>query len=376
MARQEGTVLEERYMRVSRQGGKRVLEPPPRQAHRDQRPKKRSAVKSAFWGLYKFLFCISALIVAVYIGARLMVRPPEQAPTVQPGQTGGQTVPVVSGASSTGDASEVEDPLVRREKVYNILLAATDKEGFRTDTMMVLSYDIPNQKVGVVSVPRDTLTDRDSGKNPKLVYGTGGVEQRVADISDMLGIPIDGYVKVNIKGFIALVDYLGGVDFYVPCDMDYDDPYQDLSIHFTEGMRHLNGQEAMEVARFRKNNDLSGYTDVGRTQTQQKLLIALAKKVLAWNSLSKINGFVEIFNKYVTTNMEMSEMMYFASQAVYLDTSTGVETDTLQGNGDASWRGFTYCYELDPETTLDTVNRLLNPYEQDLKLTDMNLGKS
>ena len=82
MARQEGTVLEERYMRVSREGGKRVLEPPPRQAHRDQRPKKRSAVKSAFWGLYKFLFCISALIVAVYIGARLMVRPPEQAPTV------------------------------------------------------------------------------------------------------------------------------------------------------------------------------------------------------------------------------------------------------------------------------------------------------
>ena len=95
---------------------------------------------------------------------------------------------------------------------------------------------------------------RESG-NPHLVYGKGGVEQRVADVSNMLGIPIDYYIKVNIKGFITLVDYLGGIDFYIPCNMDYDDPYQDLHIHYTEGQRKLSGQQAMEVARFRKNND-------------------------------------------------------------------------------------------------------------------------
>ena len=111
----------------------------------------------------------------------------------------------------------------------------------------------------------------------------------------MLGIPIDYYIKVNIKGFISLVDDLGGVDFYVPCDMDYDDPYQDLHIHYKQGQQKLNGQQAMEVARFRKNNDGTGYSDVGRTQTQQKLLVALAKKVLSWNSLTKINSFVETF---------------------------------------------------------------------------------
>ena len=68
------------------------------------------------------------------------------------------------------------------------------------------------------------------------------------DISQMLGIPIDGYIKVNIKGFITLVDYLGGIDFYVPCNMDYDDPFQNLSIHYKEGQRKLSGQQAMEVA--------------------------------------------------------------------------------------------------------------------------------
>ena len=74
--------------------------------------------------------------------------------------------------------------------------------------------------------------------------------------------------------------------------------------------------------------------------------------------------------------MELSEMMYFASQAIYLDTAAGVETATLEGNGEATWRGYPYCYELDPDTTLDTVNRLLNPYDRDLTAEELHLGTS
>ena len=248
----------------------------------------------------------------------------------------------------------------------------------RSDVNILAVVNPTTRQILLVNTPRDYyLPLAHNGQLDKLthagIYGTG---ESMQTLDNLYGTHTSFYMRVNFAGLTKIVDALGGVEYEVPFDMDYDDPYQNLFIHFKQGQQHLNGQQAMEVARFRKNNDGTGYTDVGRTQTQQKLLIALAKKVLAWNSLSKINGFVEIFNKYVTTNMELSEMMYFASQAVYLDTSTGVETDTLQGNGDASWRGFTYCYELDPETTLDTVNRLLNPYEQDLKLTDMNLGKS
>ena len=54
-------------------------------------------------------------------------------------------------------------------------------------------------------------------------------------------------------------------------NMDYDDPLQDLSIHFPKGMRHLDGAEALKVVRFRHNNDGTGYgsEDVGRMATQQ-----------------------------------------------------------------------------------------------------------
>ena len=376
--------MEERYVNMSRRrSGERRS--PPRRSEPDRwedrpsrsrpRPGGRGIAAAVAVWLYKALVVVSAIIVAVYAGFTFLIKPPAQSelPSPSPSGTDDTQAPGVTG----GDAQSEETGLERRKGVYNILLAATDAEGYRTDIMMMMCYDTEEQTVGVVSVPRDTLVARDSG-NPHLVYGPGGLEQRKADISNMLGIPIDYYIKVNIQGFITLVDYLEGIDFYVPCNMNYDDPTpgQNLHIHYTEGMYHLNGQQAMEVARFRKNNDGTGYTDTGRTETQQKLLIALAKKVLSWGNLTKINGFVEIFNQNVDTDLSMDHMLYFASKAVGLDPSTGVETATLEGNGFGLYRGYTYCYELDQEKTLETVNRLINPYNRDLTLKEMNLAKA
>ena len=266
-----------------------------------------------------------------------------------------------------------EAVLARRKRTYTFLLAATDVEGVRTDTMMVATYDVPKQKLGVVSVPRDTLTRRPEGKNPRLVYGPGSVEERREDISKMLGIPIDYYIKVDIRGFIALVDELEGIDFYVPCDMDYGDPAQGLSISYTQGVHHLNGQQAMEVARFRKNNDGSGYSDVGRTETQQKLLLALMDKIISWGSLTKVNGFVEIFKEYVDTDLSLTDLLYFAAQASKLNTTEDVGMTTLEGRGDGIYNGVKYCYVLDEEKTLAAVNRLVNPFDGALTLEDMDL---
>ena len=335
-----------------------------------RRPKKKKKRTNRGERAAVTLLSLLFLVVAAAAVVKYVVRAPEPDAGKED-----KKIEQDSAQQEGGDGIEtIANGKERKKYCYTILLSGVDNDAGGSDTNMLMRFDAENDAIDIVSLPRDSLMS--NGHKLNYAYNNGGTDKLRSEIEDLLGVPVDFYVSVNLKGFVALIDQIGGIEFDVPCDMDYDDPYQNLFIHFKQGQQHLNGQQAMEVARFRKNNDGTGYTDVGRTQTQQKLLIALAKKVLAWNSLSKINGFVEIFNKYVTTNMEMSEMMYFASQAVYLDTSTGVETDTLQGNGDASWRGFTYCYELDPETTLDTVNRLLNPYEQDLKLTDMNLGKS
>lgn len=325
---------------------------------------------TALMSFYKVLVVLSVVVVVVFVGFHIFVREPEQEALVPPSQTGEETG---EGGSLVPDS--VGEGMELRKGVYNIFLAATDKGGTRTDTMMVMCYDTEKQTVGVVSIPRDTLVAREKG-NPHLVYGPGGVEQRIADVSEMLGVPIHYYIKVNIDGFITLVDYLGGVDFDVPCNMNYDDPAQDLHIHFQKGRQHLTGQQAMEVTRFRKNNDGSGYSDVGRTQTQQAMLVALGKKALSLGSLTKINGFVEFFSEHVDTNLSLNNMLYFASQGINLDPSTGVETATLEGRGDGVYHGVTYCYELDPQKALETVNRLINPYTKPLTPDNMNIAKA
>ena len=87
----------------------------------------------------------------------------------------------------------------------------------------------------------------DSPGAPRLVVR--GPDCLPAVVPHLLGFRPDNYAVVDLKAFIQLVDVIGGVDYNVPCDMDYDAPDQDLHIHYSAGMQHLTGQQAMEVFR-------------------------------------------------------------------------------------------------------------------------------
>ena len=337
--------------------------------------RRTSGVRRVGRTLYRALVTVSALIVVLFCAYNALVRAPEQAAPPM------AAVPQPTSGTSGVEEEEAEPPpsptpLVRKEGFYTFLLVATDEGGGNTDTLMVAAYDTAAQTVGVVSIPRDTLVDRTP---PKIngVYAREGMEGLRETVSDLIGIPIDYTVMVNLNGFQRLVNAVGGVDFYVPCDMDYDDPIQGLSIHYEEGMQPLTGQQAMEVCRFRKNNPdenghSTGYSDVGRTQTQQNMLMALARKIISWNNITRVNGFVEIFNDYVDTDLSLSDMLYFASQAISVDLD-GVEMLTLEGDGNTTYKGVSYCYALDPQSTLEAVNRLINPYTRELTLEDMDI---
>lgn len=345
---EETAILE--YVDIIRRGGT------PLTGRRQRKKARRSLLCRAALGLYRALVIVSAVIVVGYGAYKLFVRPPQvEAPPVveQPG-----------GDVSSG-GQEMPPELERKKQCYTFLLMGTDDGNGNADTLMVASYDVKAGTVGVVSIPRDTIVDRSWSRYPKIngAYGGGGGVKRVREeVSHLLGIPIDYYVKVDIKAFVALVDEVGGVDFDVPVNMDYDDPWQNLSIHYKKGMQHLSGQQALEVVRFRHNNDMTGYSDVGRTQTQQKLLTAVAKKVLSWGSIAKIKPFLDIFNQYVDTDLDAGDILFFATQALYINMDSGINTKTLTGRGDATHNGYTWCYELDREQTLADINDLLNPY--------------
>lgn len=322
--------------------------------------------------LYWMLFAVSSVVVGLYIAFSVVVRPPEVPKS---------TPPVVAAAVTDDPATETDESQIppaqavgrqRKEDCHTFLLIGMDAGNGNTDTMMVVTYDVKNQHVGVVSVPRDTLMDVPRTiKKINAAYAAGGVEEVQKEVSDLLGFPVDHYIIINLRGFKALVDALDGVDFDVPVNMNYDDPTQDLHIHLSKGMQHLNGAQALQLVRFR-----SGYAnaDIGRIETQQKFLTALAKKLLSWHSVTKINDFISIFAQYVKTDLSVGNMAYFGLAALDLDVSTGVSMGTLPGNGLVTYKGIPYYYELYPDEALELVNSTgLNPYDQPLTLEDMNI---
>lgn len=320
--------------------------------------------------------------MGLYIAYSLAIKPPD---ITSSDPDPAQPQPVISQDDPSPSASSVQDSTPagpqRREGVYNFVLLGKDKESGNTDSIIVVSYDTVEQKVGMISIPRDTVVQRTWSKNPKInfAYVSKGPDMVKQEIENTFGIPIDFYIYVNLDGFIALVNKLDGVDVYIPIDMNYDDPIQDLHIHYTKGQYHLNGQQAMEVVRFRHNNESDGgggYDDEGRAEMQRQVLVALAKKVLSWNSLTKIQSFWEIFQTYVKTDLSTSDMIYFATQALQFDISTGLTQSALEGRGDGNYKGYPWCYVFEAETILPTLNATVNPYDTDLTADDLNLPKA
>ena len=107
-----------------------------------------------------------------------------------------------------------------------------------------------------------------------------------------------------------MVDEIGGVEFDVPINMNYDDSSQNLSIHLKKGLQKLNGEQAEGLVRFRKNNNGTSYpseygdNDLGRMRTQREFITEVAKQTLQLKNITKIGNFIDIIKENVTTNIK------------------------------------------------------------------------
>jgi len=333
--------------------------------------KRRSPLGRLGRGLYRTLVVLSAVVVGAFLAYKLAA----QKPTM--GQRPADPVVAVATAQPGGEQGsaqiEAQAPaLERKEGTWTFLLCAQDQVSGSTDTIMVCTYDTENQRIGLVSVPRDTVVDRAGWKYHKInaAYPSGGIEELQAAVGEMLGIPIDHYVKIDTRLFVSIVDAVDGVDFNVPVHMSYDDPAQDLHIHYEPGVQHLTGRQALEVVRCRKNSDGKGEyphniydaypdADIGRTRTQQEMVKTIAKKILS--KPQKAGQYVEILSQYVETDLTLGNLLWFVGPALEFDFAD-LTTATLPGDGTKSYKGTDWVYELDIQGSLDIINACLNPY--------------
>ena len=175
------------------------------------------------------------------------------------------------------------------EGKLNMLLLGVDEGGQRSDTIMVVNVDNVQKEIKLMSIPRDTKITLNNGKVMKInaCMGMKNREQfMIETIKTITKMPIHYYCEINFDGFKEIIDILGGVDYNVPFDMDYDDPAQDLHIHLKAGQQHLDGQAAHDFVRFRHNNKgAEVYApgdyykgDIGRIGAQQAFLSELFRQ--------------------------------------------------------------------------------------------------
>ena len=335
-----------------------------RESEPRRRPKKKKKRANRGERVVVTLLSLLFLTVAVVATVKYVVRAPEPVTDNEDQQT------QQDGTAEDSDAIQtISNGKERKKYCYTILAYGVDNDAGGSDTNMLMRFDAENDKIDVVSLPRDSLMS--NGHKLNYAYAKGGTQQLRDEIEELLGIPVDFSVSVNLKGFIELVDQIDGVDFEVPINMDYDDPYQDLHIHFKKGLQHLNGQQAMEVVRFRHNNDGTGYgtEDIGRIGTQQAFLKAVAQKLL---KLENIPAMAEVFLKYVKTDLTLGNLVWLGNEALNMGGMDAISFHTLPGDGTGWYKGAS-VYTLDPDAVLELVNNALNPYAEDISAEDMNI---
>ena len=331
--------------------------------------KKTSPLIRVLKALYIIVVILSVLVVGLFIAYTAFIQPPEVDSEV--------TLPITSPAPDStpvpDDTVAPEDDVVvytRREGVYTCLLTGSDDGNLRADTIMLGCFDSNNKTASLISIPRDTLV-RYNGKNTKInaIYSHGKGKAMAETVSEMLGVPVDYYVSVDLDAFGAIVETIGGVYFDVPIDMDYDDPYQDLHIHLKKGYQRLDAEGAIGVVRFRHNNDGTGYynQDYGRVETQRNFLSALVSQTITVSNVTKVTELIRILNEYVDTNMPLDDMIWFATAAIGMDLSTALETATIPSDWISPY------VEIDDEKALELVNNLLPVYTQPITADVMNI---
>ena len=206
---------------------------------------------------------------SVFAAWKLLVRPvqrpslqqPDPEPASETQEAGPSVIRVTPQETQQPEKTtepdvQTEQPKALQDGVYNILICGTDDDGTRTDTIIVAHLDANTHTVALLSIPRDTPVSTGSGlMKINSVYAGGGkdgMERLAARLKELLGFPVDGYVLVDLVAFQKTVDLVGGVEFDVPQDMDYEDPSQDLYIHLRKGLQTLSGEQAMGLVRFRK----------------------------------------------------------------------------------------------------------------------------
>jgi polyisoprenyl-teichoic acid--peptidoglycan teichoic acid transferase len=246
--------------------------------------------------------------------------------TLPPAQTAGVTATLAPSATST------PQPLCGGPPLMTVLAIGADSDDYDyglADAIRIARVDFVTPKVSVLSMPRDLWVEiPDISKHynithgklnqayfyggPGMGYYTGpgggpGLLARTLDLN--FGLRVDHYGAVNMQTFVKIVDAVGGIDVYLPTDVDgrpIDEHTADMG-YFTAGQHHFTGDEALRFSRIRKK-----YNDFTRMDHQNMVICALKSKLTSPSVLPKIPKIIAAFQGSVLTDLSLEQISQMA----------------------------------------------------------------
>ena len=199
-----------------------------------------------------------------------------------------------------------------------------------TDSIMMISFNQETGDIAMLSLPRDlkaSPTCTRTGKINEVYWCNGGggnatVEEEaeaasalMGEVGSILGVDFQYFAHLNWGSLVQIVDTLGGIE--VTLDEDIDDDWWTGAVYEAGVTYHLNGEEALGLARARHG---TAGGDFSRGASQQKILIGIKDKALEHNfSMADILNFANIMGDNVRTNLSVQEMRTAAHLAGEFD---------------------------------------------------------
>jgi polyisoprenyl-teichoic acid--peptidoglycan teichoic acid transferase len=280
----------------------------------------------------------AALLLAVLVAATLTYKRVDDFITATTGHhlnPIGEVVQAVEPAQGT-----IAYKLKHGQQVNILLLGMGGYENdapYLTDSIMAVTIDPTSNRVMLASIPRDLTIGMNLQNPPSRIWTqkinaayevpytniiccvasqytgrTGGGYAAEHEVGMVTGLTFDKYIAVDFVAFRDMVNALGGVDVCLTTNLD-DNSYPNyhngfMPIHFKAGCQHLNGEQALEVARSRDAIEPQQASDFGRAQRQQDIMQSIKKKATTVNGFAKAPQLLDALQKNINTDMSLSDM--------------------------------------------------------------------
>lgn len=227
-----------------------------------------------------------------------------------------------------GEKSELREQAVKpvSNNVSVLIMGIDENQGrekeysgaFHPDALLLATFNKDNKTVKLVSIPRDTYTYIPVEKKKDKItnsYSLGvakngkdsGPQSTIESVEKLFNVPVDYFVRFNFKSFIKVVNDLDGIDLDVPVTFTEQDSNDTAdAIHLNKGYQHLNGEQALALARTRKID-----SDAMRGQRQQLVIEAIVKKLASAGSITKVGKIIDDINGEFKTNFSFDDMLSF-----------------------------------------------------------------